>query len=42
MIIPCDYRVTIAGKISVRADEKMNDAMFERRSCGNGRRRRTP
>jgi SRSO17 transposase len=36
MIIPCDYRVTIAGKISVRADGMMNDAVFERRSCGNG------
>ena len=36
MIIPCDYRVTIAGKISVRADGMINDAVFERRSCGNG------
>jgi hypothetical protein len=37
MIIPCDYRVTIAaGTSPVRANGMVNDAVFERRSCGNG------
>ena len=36
MIIPCDYRVTIAKQTSVRADALVHDAVFERRSCGNG------
>ena len=37
MIIPCDYRVTIAaGTSPVRADGMVNDAVFEYRSCGNG------
>jgi hypothetical protein len=37
MIIPCDYRVTIAaGTPPVRADGMVNDAVFEYRSCGNG------
>jgi hypothetical protein len=37
MIIPCDYRVTIAaGTHPVRADGMVSDAVFEYRSCGNG------
>ncbi len=36
MIIPCDYRVTIARETAARADALVNDAVFERRSCGNG------
>ena len=37
VIIPCDYRVTFAEENTViRADEAVNGAVFERRSCGNG------
>lgn len=36
VIIPCDYRVTIAKDKAIRADEAISDAVFERRSCGNG------
>jgi SRSO17 transposase len=36
VIIPCDYRVTIAKDKVIRADQAVRDAVFERRSCGNG------
>jgi SRSO17 transposase len=36
VIIPCDYRVTLAKDTVIRADEAVNSAVFERRSCGNG------
>ena len=36
VIIPCDYRVTIAKDKVIRADQAVGDAVFERRSCGNG------
>src|SRR5271169_5491141 len=36
VIIPCDYRVTLAEDTVIRADQAVNSAVFERRSCGNG------
>ena len=36
VIIPCDYRVTVAKDTVVRADQAVPGAVFERRSCGNG------
>ena len=36
VIIPCDYRVTLAKDKVIRADEAIAGAVFERRSCGNG------
>lgn len=37
VIIPCDYKVTLAkGTAKVRADKAARDAVFERRSAGNG------
>lgn len=36
VIIPCDYRVTLAKDKTVRADQAVSDAVFESRSCGNG------
>jgi SRSO17 transposase len=36
VIIPCDYRVTLARDTAVRADQAIAGAVFERRSCGNG------
>jgi DDE superfamily endonuclease len=37
VIIPCDYRVTLAkGTAPVRADKALARAVFERRSAGNG------
>ena len=36
VIIPCDYRVTIAKDKVIRADQAVPGAVFERRSCGNG------
>ena len=36
VIIPCDYRVTLAKNKVIRADEALSEAVFERRSCGNG------
>jgi SRSO17 transposase len=36
VIIPCDYRVTVARNTVIRADQAIPDAVFERRSCGNG------
>lgn len=35
-IIPCDYQVTLAPGVVIRADEAARDAMWERRSCGTG------
>jgi hypothetical protein len=35
-IIPCDYRVPLPSGAVIRADEAVADAVFERRSCGNG------
>jgi hypothetical protein len=36
VIIPCDYRVTLAKTTVIRADQAIAEAVFERRSCGNG------
>ena len=36
VIIPRDYRVTLAKDTVIRADQAIRDAVFERRSCGNG------
>jgi SRSO17 transposase len=36
VIIPCDYRITLASGTVIRADEAVGDAVFEERSCGNG------
>lgn len=36
VIIPCDYKVTVAKDKVIRADEAIAGAVFERRSCGNG------
>ena len=36
VIIPCDYRVTLAKNTVIRADQAIAEAVFERRSCGNG------
>ena len=36
VIIPCDYRVTLAKNKVIRADGAIAGAVFERRSCGNG------
>lgn len=35
-IIPCDYLVPLPSGTAIRADEAVADAVFERRSCGNG------
>jgi SRSO17 transposase len=35
-IIPRDYRVTTGAGAVIRADQAVKDAVFERRSCGNG------
>jgi len=35
-IIPRDYQVTAPAGKCIRADEAVKDAVFERRSCGNG------
>ena len=35
-IIPCDYQVTTPAGTTIRADQTVTDAIFERRSCGNG------
>jgi hypothetical protein len=35
-IIPCDYQVTMPSGAAIRADQAVKDAVFERRSCGNG------
>ncbi len=36
VIIPCDYRVTLAKDTVIRADQAISGAVFERRPCGNG------
>jgi len=36
VIIPRNYRVTLAKNTVIRAGQAVNDAAFERRSCGNG------
>jgi hypothetical protein len=36
VIIPRDYRVTFAKNKTTRADQAVSEAVFERRSCGNG------
>jgi SRSO17 transposase len=36
VIIPCDYQVTTAAGTVTPADQAIKDAVFERRSCGNG------
>lgn len=36
VIIPCDYRITLASGTVIRADQAVRDAVFEERSCGNG------
>ncbi len=35
-IIPCDYRVRLPSGTTIRADQAVAEAVFERRSCGNG------
>ena len=35
-IIPCDYQVTMPSGTAIRADQAVKDAVFERRSAGNG------
>jgi hypothetical protein len=35
-IIPCDYQVTTPAGTTIRADQAVQDAIFERRSAGNG------
>ena len=35
-IIPCDYSVTTPAGTTIRADAALTNAVFERRSCGNG------
>ena len=36
VIIPCDYRITLASGTVIRADQAVENAVFEERSCGNG------
>src|SRR5260370_4593108 len=36
VIIPCDYRVTLARDTVIRADQAIAGAVFERRSCAEG------
>ena len=35
-IVPCDYRVRLPCGTTIRADQAVAEAVFERRSCGNG------
>jgi hypothetical protein len=35
-IIPCDYQLTLPSGTTIRADQAVEHAVFERRSCGNG------
>ena len=35
-IIPCDYQLTLPSGTTIRADQAVDHAVFERRSCGNG------
>ncbi|MGH3593324.1 MAG: IS701 family transposase [Pseudonocardiaceae bacterium] len=36
VIVPCSQAITIAKDKTVRADQAVSGAVFERRSCGNG------
>jgi SRSO17 transposase len=35
-VVPCDFRLTLPSGAVIRADQAASDAVFERRSCGNG------
>jgi hypothetical protein len=35
-IIPCDYQIRLPSGAAIRAEQAIADAVFERRSCGNG------
>jgi SRSO17 transposase len=35
-IIPCDYQIRLPSGATIRADQAVPDAVFERRSAGNG------
>ena len=35
-VVPCDFRVTLPSGAVIRADQAVKNAVFERRSCGNG------
>ncbi|MGH3193531.1 MAG: IS701 family transposase [Streptosporangiaceae bacterium] len=35
-VVPRDFRVTLPSGAVIRADQAVKDAVFERRSCGNG------
>ena len=35
-IIPCDYQIRLPSGATIRADQAVAGAVFERRSCGNG------
>ncbi|HUY45016.1 MAG TPA: IS701 family transposase [Streptosporangiaceae bacterium] len=35
-IVPCDYQVTMPSGKTIRADQAVASAVFERRSCGTG------
>jgi SRSO17 transposase len=37
-VIPRDFRITLPSGAVIRAEAAMQDAVFERRSCGNGSR----
>lgn len=36
VIVPCDHLITTPAGTAMRADQAIRDAVFERRSCGNG------
>ena len=38
VIVPCSQPVTLAKDKVIRADQAIPDAVFERRSCGNGKK----
>ena len=38
VIVPCDFVITFAKNKVIRADQAIHEAVFERRSCGNGAR----
>jgi hypothetical protein len=35
-VIPRDFRVTLPSGTVIKAEDAARDAVFERRSCGNG------
>ena len=35
-IAPRDFRITLPSGKMIKAEEALRDAVFERRSCGNG------